>query len=38
LLIGKDAKALDAIQRLLPNHYDTVLGIGYKLMSKFSKR
>ena len=38
LLIGKDAKALDAIQRLLPNHYDTVLGIGYKLMDKFGKR
>ncbi|HQV80672.1 MAG TPA: SDR family oxidoreductase [Agitococcus sp.] len=38
LLIGKDAKALDVIQRLLPNHYDTVLNVGYKLMSKFSKR
>ena len=38
LLIGKDAKALDAIQRLLPNHYDTVLNVGYKLMSRFSKR
>ncbi|MCC6374816.1 MAG: SDR family oxidoreductase [Moraxellaceae bacterium] len=38
LLIGKDAKALDVIQRLLPNHYDTVLNVGYKLMSRFSKR
>ena len=38
LLIGKDAKALDAIQRLLPNHYDTVLGVGYKLMNKLAKR
>ncbi|MBK8326360.1 MAG: SDR family oxidoreductase [Moraxellaceae bacterium] len=38
LLIGKDAKALDVIQRLLPNHYDTVLNVGYKLMSKFSKQ
>jgi len=38
LLIGKDAKALDAIQRLLPNDYDTVLGVGYKLMNKLGKR
>ncbi len=38
LLIGTDAKVLDTVQRLLPNHYDTVLGMGYKLMSKLSKR
>jgi short-subunit dehydrogenase len=38
LLIGTDAKVLDAIQRLLPNHYDTVLSVGYRLMSKLSKR
>lgn len=38
LLIGADAKVLDTVQRLLPNHYDTVLGMGYKLLSKFAKR
>ena len=38
LLIGTDAKVLDTVQRLLPNHYDTVLGMGYKLLSKFAKR
>ena len=38
LLIGTDAKVLDAIQRLLPNHYDTVLSVGYRLMNRFSKR
>ena len=38
LLIGKDAKVLDLMQRALPNHYDTVLGVGYRLLDKFGKR
>lgn len=38
LLIGGDAKALDLMQRLLPNHYDTVLGLGARLMDRLGKR
>ena len=38
LLIGKDAKVLDLMQRALPNHYDTVLGLGYRLLDKFGRK
>ncbi len=38
LLIGADAKVLDAVQRLLPNHYDSVFKVGYRLMDRFGKR
>lgn len=38
LLIGTDAKVLDAMQRLLPNHYDSVLGVGFKLLDKFGRK
>ena len=38
LLIGPDAKVLDLMQRLLPNHYDNVMGIGTKLLERLGKR
>jgi NAD(P)-dependent dehydrogenase (short-subunit alcohol dehydrogenase family) len=38
LLIGPDAKMLDLMQRLLPNHYDNVMGVGTKLLERLGKR
>lgn len=38
LLIGADAKVLDLMQRTLPNHYDTVMGLGMKLLDRLGKR
>jgi predicted RNA-binding protein Jag len=38
LLIGPDAKVLDLMQRLLPNHYDNVMGVGTKLLERLGKR
>ena len=38
LLIGADAKGMDLLQRLLPNNYDVVMGVGLKLMERFARR
>jgi len=38
LLIGPDAKVLDLMQRVLPNHYDSVMSVGTKLLERLGKR